>query len=262
MKLSISNIAWAPEFDEEMYGFLQSQGFDLEIAPTRIFTESPYDRIAEAEIFAEDLKRRYNISISSIQSIWRGISENIFGTPEDRKKLAAYTKKAIDFAAAVQARNIVFGCPKNRVIPSAERLPDAFDFFAETGLYAASRGTVIALEPNPPYYNTNFINTTAEAFDFCRELNSSGVKVNVDIGTCVNYGETANFLNKNISLVNHIHISEPMLAPVKKRDLHRQLKDLDYDRYFSIEMAAPGNLDLGNLDLIKEVIFYVKETMR
>jgi sugar phosphate isomerase/epimerase len=239
-----------------MYVFLHSQGYKgLEIAPTRVFP-NPYDRTADAEKFAEDLKFRYNLAISSIQSIWRGVAENIFGTPEDRKKLIEYTKKAIDFAAAARCENIVFGCPKNRVMPSADFLPVAFDFFAETGAYAASRGTVIALEPNPPYYGTNFINATPEAFDFCRELNSSGVKVNVDIGTCVNYGESADFIEKNISLVNHIHISEPMLAPVKKRELHRRLKDLSYDRYFSIEMAAPGNLDL-----VKEIICYVKEAL-
>jgi sugar phosphate isomerase/epimerase len=191
-----------------------------------------------------------------MQSIWRGVFESIFGSENDRKKLIDYTKKAIDFASAIQCENLVFGCPGNRIIPSPDFLPVAFDFFAQIGEYANSRGTVLAIEPNPPYYNTNFINTTEEAFSFCRKLNSKGVKVNVDIGTCLNYNESVDFLNENITLVNHIHISEPLLAPIKKRSLHRELKKLRYDRYFSIEMA-----NVQNIEIVKEIAIYVKEAL-
>ena len=38
MNLSISNIAWASDYDAQMYPFLKEIGYQgLEIAPTRIF---------------------------------------------------------------------------------------------------------------------------------------------------------------------------------------------------------------------------------
>lgn len=258
MKLSISNIAWTAEHDAQMYSFLMEQGFTgLEIAPTRLFPKNPYDYFDDAKEFAVLLKSKYGLSISSMQSIWYGVSQSIFAADEDRNILIAYTKKAIDFAEAIDCKNLVFGCPKNRVIPSDEYLPFAYDFFRTIGEYASRHNTTIAIEPNPPYYNTNFINTTSEAFEFCKKIDCDGLRVNVDLGTCMNYNESVDFLNENIQLVNHIHISEPMLVPIERRPLHNQLKTLNYDKYFSIEMK---NMD--DVELVKRIVRYVKGVLR
>lgn len=257
MKLSISHIAWSAEHDAEMYKFLGHHHFTgLEIAPTRIFPQSPYDRLDEAAEYSRMLNDIYGLTISSIQSIWYGRSESIFGSDEDRRFLVAYTKQAIQFAEAINCCNMVFGCPRNRNIPGPEYRPIAIDFFREIGAYAAEHGTVLAIEPNPPYYNTNFINTTADALDICREIGSDGIKVNVDLGTSINYGEDLDFINENIGLVNHIHISEPLLAAVLKRDIHRELRKLNYGRWFSVEMK-----NTGDIDAVKSIIAYVEGVM-
>ena len=74
MQLSMSNIAWKKEQDEEIYRFMQENGFTgLEIAPTRIFPELPYEHLKEAEIWSKRLKKEYGFSISSMQSIWFGM---------------------------------------------------------------------------------------------------------------------------------------------------------------------------------------------
>ena len=53
MKLSISNIAWSNEYDEEIFKYLYELGYDgLEIAPTRIISEKPYLHKKEIEKFA------------------------------------------------------------------------------------------------------------------------------------------------------------------------------------------------------------------
>ena len=263
MKFSISNIAWAAEFDEEMYGFLKTHSFDgLEIAPTRIFPETPYDNVDLVKGFASELRENYGLAISSMQSIWYGLSESIFGTDEERQKLIDYTFKAIDFANAAGCRNLVFGCPKNRVVPpnieQEAAVGLACEFFIKIGDYAASNGTVIAIEPNPPIYNTNFINTTMEAFDICCRINNSGVKVNLDLGTIIYNEESLNILRGNIHLVNHIHISEPNLKPIENRGLHGELfsimREMKYDKFVSIEMGNPGDIDV-----VKRAILYVEE---
>src|SRR5690606_37683349 len=111
-----------------------------------------------------------------------------------------------------------------------EAIPSAIEFFSEIGNFAASCGTTISIEPNPPFYNTNFINTTAEAFDICRKINNPGIQVNVDLGAMIHYQESIEFINRNIELVNHIHISEPMLAVIEKRRVHQELQKLDYNK--------------------------------
>ena len=266
MKLSISNIAWSAEHDEEMYEFLHANAIHgLEIAPTRLFTSQPYDNISQAKNFRSKLKEKYNIAISSVQSIWYGLSENIFESDVSRMILLDYTKNAIDFACALECGNIVFGCPKNRTIPSNMSaniyLAIAFDFFRQIGDYANANGTCIAIEPNPVIYNTNFINTTTEAFEVCRKIDNPGVKVNVDIGTIVYYEEHIDMLGDNVDLINHVHISEPRLVPIEKRLIHieliKMLRGLNYSRFFSIEMA-----NQNSIDLIKQTILYAKELLQ
>ena len=95
MRFAISNIAWKKEHDGEMYSFLQEQGIEgLEIAPTRIFPEEPYDKILEAGEWAKMLKEDYGLSIPSMQSIWFGRKEKIFSSQDEREILIQYTKKA------------------------------------------------------------------------------------------------------------------------------------------------------------------------
>lgn len=262
MKLSISNIAWSADLDVPMYEYLKDQGFaGLEIAPTKIFPENPYEKSEFAKAFAVRLREQYGLTIPSMQSIWFGKSESIFGNDEERKILIDYTKRAIDFAQAIRCGNLVFGCPKNRNIKDKSQYSIAVSFFKEIGGYAEKRGTVIAVEPNPPIYNTNFINTTEQAFELVKAVQCNGVKVNIDIGTIIENNESLDIISNNIELVNHIHISEPFLAQIEKRELHNKLKDIltaaKYDRFVSIEMK---NLD--NLELVKKSIEYIKEVFQ
>ncbi len=257
MKLSISNIAWGAENDSEMYRFLQESGFcGLEIAPTRLFPENPYDKISDIKEFSKRLYENYGLRISSMQSIWFGKTQSIFGTNSERRELIDYTKKAVDFAYAAGCGNLVFGCPKNRVIPDESYVPSALAFFAEIGDYAAQCRTSLALEANPKIYNTNFMNTTEEAFDICRRTDSAGVSVNVDLGTVIYNNESLDIVRDNIKLVNHIHISEPHLAPIERRNLHKELKTFSYNKFISIEMGNKN--DVGR---VKEIIKYIAEVL-
>ena len=223
MKLSISNIAWEKEQDEEMYEYLSEIGYDaIEIAPTRIITEVPYDKIEEAREFAKMIEQKYNLKISSMQSIWFGKTEKIFGTVEEREELLKYTKKAIDFAKAIKCGNLVFGCPKNRNIQTPEDYKTAIEFFKEIGEYAEKNNTVFAIEPNPTIYNTNFINYTEDAIKIVKEINCKAVKVNMDFGTVIqNEEDILSILENNYDQINHIHISEPNLEVVQQRELHK-----------------------------------------
>ena len=255
MKLSISNLAWHSCDNEEVYAYLSRKHFDgIEIAPTKIFDEEPYSHKDEAVIYFSDIRSRYGLEVSSMQSIWYGQQGNLFNSEEDRNKLRDYTYLAVDFAASIKCRNLVFGNPKARNKPDICRDEDAYVFFRQISDYSNFAGTTISLEPNPVIYNTNFINTTEEAFAFCRNSGCEHLKVNVDLGTMIYYNESLECVRKNICLVNHIHISEPYLKRIEKRDIHSRLMSLDYDKYVSVEMGLQESLT----DVF-EVVDYIAE---
>lgn len=259
MRLSISNIAWSPDHDAEMYQYLKDIGFQgLEIAPTRIFPEKPYEHISEAKDWAVALKENYGLVVPSMQSIWYGLQEKLFGTREERQILIDYTKKTVDFAEAIGCHNLVFGNPRNRDTEDvAGNYPTAIEFFREIGDYALEHNTIIAIEANPVIYNTHFLNTTEQAVEMAYKSGSDGVKVNVDFGTIIYNAEDIYYLKQIPEYINHVHISEPGLNLIEHRPDHHLLFDLlksmKYNRFVSIEM---GNK--GNLNDVKKTMEYIK----
>lgn len=253
MRLSISNIAWSSEQDNKVYELMKKHGYSgLEIAPTRIFTESPYDKYIEAETWSKKFKEDYSFFISSMQSIWYGRQERIFGNQEERQFLICYTKKAVDLAAAIDCKNLVFGCPRNRNIPNGVVFQNAIAtaFFREIGDYAFNKGTFIGMEANPPIYNTNYINDTKSALELIKEVDSKGFLLNLDVGTMIHNNEDAQELVGSVKRINHVHISEPGLKPIEERDLHKELrKVLDsegYQGFISLEMGRVDDIQIIN----------------
>lgn len=263
MNLSISNIAWIKENDAAIYAIMRDYDFTgLEIAPTRVFTNEPYNNLEFAKGWADNLKTQYDFSIPSMQSIWYGRSEKLFGSEEERAVLLDYTKKAVNFAEAVGCKNLVFGCPKSRALPENLGEKDceaaAVHFFRSIGDYAASRNAVIGMEANPKIYGTNFINTTEEALSLIEAVCSDGFKLNLDVGAMIQNCENVDLLCGKVSAISHVHISEPNLAPIQRRDLHKELLTLlkaeRYEGWISIEMGATDVRTIENcMDYVKEI---------
>lgn len=243
MKLSISNIAWTAKDDEAIYRCAAAAGFSgLEVAPTRLFPEAPYTRGADARAFRDELWTRYGLAVSSMQSIWYGRTERLFGSEAERAALLSYTERAILFAEALGCGNLVFGCPKNRVLPPGEDGSSALSFFRAAGAFAARHHVVLALEANPAAYGTNFMTQTEEAAAFCRRVQSEGVGLNYDLGCALTNGEDIAVCFSHIDLISHVHISEPGLQKIARRAVHRTLLDglraSGYRGFVSIEMGA------------------------
>ena len=258
MKLAISNIAWKKEYDDKIFSYLADSGYSgLEIAPTRLIPGNPYVELDLAKQFCRTIKDRYGLTICSMQSIFYGRSERLFGHSEERMVLLAHGKKAVDFAAGISCPNIVFGAPRNRVIDNEDQYHVAVDFFYQLGEYARLRDTVVAIEANPAIYKTNFINETEQAYQLAKDVGSSGFMVNLDLGTVIYNREEPDRVFANANDINHIHISEPYLAPIKERTIHKTLfekmKREGYTGYLSVEMNDP--CDLGT---VKKTLDYIR----
>ena len=261
MELSVSNIAWDAAQDKIVYQLMREQRFSgLEIAPTRLFPHNPYDNLNGAKRWSEELKTEYGLAVSSMQSICYGRSERIFGDYGERRELLAYIKKAIGFASVIKCRNLVFGCPGNRNMPDNANIDIAVDFFRELGDYAAEMGTVIGMEANPPIYHTNFVNDTQHAIELIDKVDSLGFRLNLDLGTMIENGEQIRELNGCGQYINHVHISEPGLKTIEKREIHIELKKFlekeGYAGYVSVEMGK-----VTDIAVLRDTMCYVKEIL-
>ena len=260
MKLSISNIAWKQEHDEEMYQTCRDMGYSgIEIAPSRIFGEFPYHDMKVVDEYKKKMKEQYDLEISSIQSIWYGKRGFLF--KEDYHELADYTCEALRFAGCIGAGNVVFGSPAMRRVFQPEDYQKGINFFSEISKWADKFNTVFSIEANPFIYGTNYINYTLEAMAIVKQINSEHLKVKLDIGTVIFNEESLEEIERNMDLIHHVHISEPHLVAIEKRQIHKELfqmlRDRKYDNYVSIEMKCQEKIDD-----IKRIMEYIFELSR
>jgi sugar phosphate isomerase/epimerase len=199
MKLSMSNIAWAPEERVEAYSILASAGFTgLEIAPGLFFHAAqdafaPDDRTA-AEALAEIADA--GLSLVSMQSLLFGVSgASLFEGPEARAAFERGMHRAIALAGRFAIPNLVFGSPLQRRVPEgmamADALAQAAAVFRRLGDAAAAAGTRIAIEANPAAYGTNFCNTLDEALGFVAHVDHRAIVPHLDLGAMHMNGDFA-----------------------------------------------------------------------
>jgi sugar phosphate isomerase/epimerase len=246
-RLSASNIAWDPKDDDAVAAILRAHAFTgVEVAPTKRW-ESPIEATKKdiAAYRAEWQKR--GLSIVAMQALLFGRADlQLFGPVTVRRALREYMMALIEMAHGLGAHALVFGSPKNRKrgrMPIGDANEIACEFFRDLGAVAASRGCVICIEPNPPSYDCDFINTMAEAVALCEAIASRGVKVNGDLGAIVTMGEDpAATLAAANGWLGHFHASEPSLAEVADGIQHTRaaaaLEAAKFTGWISIEMRA------------------------
>ena len=242
MKLAASNIGWTGQEDGRMLRCMAELGYEgLEIAPTRLFPEGPYEKLQEARDFSRRLLQEYGLQACSLQSIWYGQSLRIAESEENRRFLLDYTAKAARFAREMGCDNLVFGCPRNRNLESPEEAPILEDFLWRCAEATGQFAVVLALEANPPIYHTNYLNTTTQALTLVKQLDHPFLRLNLDLGTVIENGESLDWLERELPLVHHVHISEPMLRPLQPRaqreELLEKLRRLGYRGFVSAEMG-------------------------
>ncbi|MCL1915385.1 MAG: sugar phosphate isomerase/epimerase [Desulfovibrionaceae bacterium] len=264
MRLAISNIAWDTEYDNAIYRHMRSRGFTgLEIAPTRLCrTKTPYAAWESEQVLCivKNIKKNYGLEPCSMQSILYGVTDNIFQGKEQRLRLIDHLGKACAYAALTGFRNLVFGCPANRNMADPEHdYATGISFFRQLALVAATHGVIIAVEPVSPEYGTNFLNTMEQTVKFVLEVDKSAVRINLDLGALITGGESLAQARPYLGLVNHIHISEPGLARIRRRLLHVELAEMlvqeNYDRWISIEMKSCESISqvMETIDYIADV---------
>ncbi|WP_170765254.1 sugar phosphate isomerase/epimerase family protein [Ruegeria lacuscaerulensis] len=263
MKLSVSNIAWSPEHKLEAYALLRDHGVSgLEFAPGLLFP----DLDAPLEATTQECDRvlaeldEFGLRPSSMQSLLFGVPEaHLFGSSMAQETLQETMKGAIGLAARLNCRNLVFGSPQNRVIPDdmAATQAEAIwrDNFLRMGDTAAANGVVVALEPNPMQYGTNFMTSIADTLAVVRSVDHPAIRMNLDLGAAILTGEIKTFeswLSNALEISHHVHLSVPELAPLSTQapivqSMSEALEAAGWQNWISVEMR-------GGLDALSETL--------
>ncbi len=256
MKLSMSNIAWAPEERLEAYAILAAAGFTgLEIAPALFFHEAEDPFLPDtasarrARVEATDA----GLAVVSMQSLLFGVAgAALFEGPEARAVFEKGMRRAIALAGRFGIPNLVFGSPAQRRVPEGmameQALAEAAEVFRKLGDTAAEAGTRIAIEANPAAYGTNFCTTLDEALAFVDVVAHPAIVPHLDLGAMHMNGDFAGVPARLPHLaprLSHVHVSEPHLAPAPAAaaplvPVLEALAAAGYARAVSIEMKRPA----------------------
>jgi sugar phosphate isomerase/epimerase len=195
-----------------------------------------------------------------MQSLLFGVKDaSLFGGAEAAAAFEAGMRRAIDLAERLGIGNLVVGSPKNRVIPDSMSRETAWTHAAEVfrrlGDYADWHGCVLAMEPNPAVYGTNFLNSLVEADQFVRQTDHPAVTLNFDVGSIHLNGEfdsLPRLLANTIERVSHIHVSQPQLALITPEvetlaPLFSALRSAGWEGWVSIEMRKAPSDPVGDV---------------
>jgi D-psicose/D-tagatose/L-ribulose 3-epimerase len=256
MKLAISNLAWDESENVEIAKLLHK--YDV------LAIEVALSKVSDIHLFKKFWGDQH-IKIVATTSLLFGHPELLLFKDQDtRSQTLKYLVKAVEDAAFVGARTMVFGSPKNR---SKQGLADedasniAVEFFNKIGKEAKKYGVYFVIEPNPPLYGTDFINTTQEAIQLVKLVNHPNFGVHLDTSTMtINKEGYAKTIAEALPYAHHFHISERGLKPIPSRDtdhakVAKALKESGYKDWVSIEM--PLGQDIDHLEQIEKTLGFV-----
>ena len=269
MKISISNLAWDPVFDNQVAELLHKYHiFGVDLAPTKIWSHPV--SISRADILKyHQFWTAKGISVVGIQSLLFGHPEmEIFKDNNTRNDTLEYLRNISRLSHQLGARVLVFGSPKNRLVGTLEKSEVnkiATAFFSKVSDVCQHYNLIFCLEPNPVQYGCDFITTHQEAIELVKMINHPAFRINLDISTMTINGEDyLKTITAALPWSGHIHISEPNLVSVGEGitdhlKIASILNSLNYEGWVSIEMKEqPGD----TFAAVEKAIKYVAGTYK
>lgn len=249
-KLSVSNLAWAPEQNEVIAALLSSHDVHyIDIAPGKFLKGAELTdltAIKRERIWWYERGFRF----AGMQSLLFGTQGlNVFASTDIQERMLQHLELVCILAAELELKPLVFGSPKNRDrtgLSDAATETIALEFFGRLGDIAQKYGVIFCLEPNAPQYGTNFLVNTAEAYAFVAQLNHPAIKLQIDTGTIFTNHEDPAVIAQAVRYAGHVHFSEPGLKPIGMQiplTSYQTLADylMSWDHLVTIEMLTSNS---------------------
>lgn len=212
MRLGVSTLAWAPEEEPGILSTLGILGVDgLELAPAKYWPDLfsvPDVQVRERGAWYSD----HGFTVSSLQAFFFGRPDlQLFTTAS---AFRSFMLRVMDIGQGLGVKHLVFGAPKNRLIPEGMDREAAWAFavkeFSFLGRQALARGMFLGIEANPEVYGGNFLVSQSEVLNFVGAVDSLGVRWHLDTGALALTGES--LFPGGLSFLGSLHVSEPRLA--------------------------------------------------
>ena len=268
MKFGICNEIFQDWELEKAMRFAADTGYDaIEIAP---FTVSKYVTDVPASKRAEirEMARRNDIEISGIHWVLVQADGMYLNHTDEavRKHTADYFVELVKFNHELGGKFIINGSPKQRNIMEGVSRQQAWDWATETFRpavkLAEDLGMTICFEPLSET-ETNFINTAAEAVEFARQFDSTGMSTILDVKAMCAEGRPIPDIIRETSPnfayfhANDANLKGPGFGEIDFVPIAGALKEVGYDGYVSVEVfkfeEGPEVIAAKSLDYLKKV---------
>lgn len=271
MNIAVSSIAWTPNEELQIAETLRELGVkNVELAPTKIW-EDPTKVSEQDAVKVVEWWKSYGINVVAFQSILFSRPDlKLFESKENRAETLQYLKDFIVLAGRMGAKRMVFGSPKNRQrgdMSYDEAFTIAKEFFTEIAKVAEQNDVVFCIEPNAPQYNCDFVTTADEGAKLVRAVNHPGFGLHLDTACMALAGDDiARSIRDHADILQHFHISSPMLEQVEARsDIDHEgavsaLRGAGYSYVVSIEMR-PGE-DGSNGKRVERAVIFAQTAYR
>lgn len=264
MKISVSNIAWGKKNFANFLKLLKNNSCDgVELAPSLIWDDPAKADYSSVKKIKKLIKEN-NLELVGFHSLLFNKPDLLLFNLKTRKKTLNYLRKIIDLCSDLDARQIVFGSPKNRAINNrsfkscwSQALED-MSILAE---YSKKKKIIFCIEPLSKI-ETKFLSSIEEGANFVNQLNHPFFKLNLDVRVlCETKENPNNVIKNNKKIIQHVHISDKGLTePGSYNHSHKIvgkiLKNINYKNYLSLEIRR-NEKDCE--DTIKRSINYIKK---
>lgn len=219
MRISLSNLAWDPGFDEEVASLLANHGVDaIDVVPTKYFPALAGATALELRAVRRAWEARC-VEIVGMQALLYGTHGlNMFGDAAAQDAMLEHLTHVARVGAALGAKFLVFGSPRNRDrsgIDDAAVEVMARSFFTRLGDVAHQHDVVFCLEPNAAASGANFMTNTLDTAAVVEAVAHPNIAMQLDTGVLTTNAEIpAVAVARSEQLVRHIHASEPGLVPL------------------------------------------------
>ena len=236
MKLALSNFAWDDENQDLCFKTLKDNRVDnVEIILNKI--NGKIDITNSELINYKEFINSYGLNIYSIQSLFYNTLVTNMG---DVNLIIKIFKKIIKYAKILNVKVLVFGSPsiRKQTFKYEESIKNIFRILDKM---LENTGIILVIEPNSRIYKGEFFIKVDEIVSFIEKNGLINIKTMIDTHNLISEGVCPiKTLHKNKKYINHIHISELGLLPLKDKTFHikfsKTLKDINYDKIITYEV--------------------------